>query len=559
MIQTFGSLRIEMIIMMKPQHIHKNDSTIESIVQQLHEVNQKYDRVLSLSPAVIYSCGPAPEFATTFISDNVQEKLGYAPEEFYSHPYFWTDKIHKDDVEGILQTLQETDGQDLQSYEYRFKHRDGHYVWLHDQCSVIRDESGQVTMLVGSWFDVTEKKRAEALRAGQNRVLKCLLDNSTLEKTLSVLALTIEEQSTGLLCSILIFDPVNQCLRYGAAPSLPSAYNNAIDGMKIGMGEGACGTAAFTGQPVIVVDIDTNPLCKNVRGLTDKYDLHACWSYPILSSSNRVLGTFAMYYNRPRDPSKSELDLILQAANLAAIAIEKHHADRTLRRSERMTSIGTLAAGIAHEINNPITSILLGTHNALTESDSESLTPRVLNSLNTIAFNAERCAQIIQSVLQFARNEPAEQWPHDIHELIQRAIKLTQFYLDRKNVHVDLAIAADLPEISVNPVQMVQVFVNLIQNAAESKEKDIEIRIRTEATTNMIRIYIQDNGCGMTDEQKRFLFDPFFTTREREGGVGLGLSITHGIVTSHGGSIDVRSAPDQGSTFIIELPFRSSQ
>ncbi len=540
--------------MTKPQPIHQSESSPEDIAQQLHDVNQRYHRVLTLSPAVIYSCGPAPKHATTFISENVQEKLGYSPEDFYTHPYFWTDKIHKDDVGRILQSLNESGNQDLQSYVYRFRHRDGHYVWLHDRCTVVHDENGQASMLVGSWFDVTEERRAEALRTGQNRVLECLLNNSTLEKTLSVLALTIEEQSAGMICSILIFDAVNQCLRHGAAPSLPDAYNTVIDGMKIGPGVGSCGTAAFTGKPVIVEDIHTNPLWKNFRALADTYHLRACWSQPILSSTNRVLGTFAMYYKNPRGPSQDELHLIHQAANLATIAIEKHRADRTLRRSERMTSIGTLAAGIAHEINNPITSILLGAQNALNKTDAQTLSPRVVDSLNTIVFDAERCAQIIQSVLQFSRNEPVEKWPHDIHELIERAIKLTQSYLDNKLVNIDHAITPDLPKVSVNPVQMVQVFVNLIQNAAESKNKDVDIRICSEAGEKVVRIYVQDNGRGMTAEQKSYLFDPFFTTREREGGAGLGLSITHGIVTSHNGTIDIHSAPDEGSTFIVELP-----
>lgn len=535
-----------------------SQSSAEDLVNALRELDERFHLVLTLSPAVIYVCGPAPDHPTMFISDNVYDKLGYKPDEFYSDANFWTKRIHKDDVDEIMQNLSHVENKDYITYEYRLRHRDGHYIWFHDQLSLVRDDSGKIVMLVGSWFDVTAQKQADLLREGQNRVLESLVKKTTLEQVLTELVYTIEQQAEGMICSVLIFDSINQCLRHGAGPNLPDAYNEAIDGMSIGPNVGSCGTAAHSGKPVIVKDTQSDPLWKDFRDLAKEHGLLACWSQPILDSTNHVLGTFAMYYSSPRGPTESELNLIKQAASLAAIAIERHRAEQALRRSERITSIGTLAAGIAHEINNPITSIILAAQNALNAKNEKTRAERAMDSLQTIVNDAQRCAQIIQSVLQFARNEPTEKWPHDIHELIQRAIELTKYHVESKKAVIELIPANDLPQVTVNPVQIVQVLVNLIQNAADSADTDNKISIHTEKITDMLMITVQDEGRGMTAEQKRHMFDPFFTTRERDGGVGLGMSITHGIITSHGGTIDVISKPGQGSTIIVELPIHQS-
>lgn len=531
-----------------------SQSSAEDMVKALRELDERFHRVLTLSPAVIYICGAAPIYPTMFISDNVYDKLGCKPDEFYGDVNFWAKRIHKDDVDEIMQILSHVEKKDYITYEYRLRHRDGHYIWFHDQLTIVRDNSGNIVMLVGNWFDVTAQKQADLMREGQNRVLECLVKKTTLERVLVELVHTIEQQAEGMICSVLIFDSINQCLRHGAGPNLPTAYNEAIDGLSIGPNAGSCGTAAHSGKLVIVEDTQTDPLWKDFRELAKEHKLRACWSQPILDSSNHVLGTFAMYYTSPRGPTESELNLIKQAARLAEIAIERHRAEQALRRSERITSIGTLAAGIAHEINNPITSIILAAQNALNAKDEKTRAERAMDSLQTIVNDAQRCAQIIHSVLQFARNEPTEKWPHDIHELIQRAIELTKYHVKNKKAVIELVPANDLPQVMVNPVQIVQVLVNLIQNAADSGDSDNKISIHTEHEATKIMITVQDEGRGMTAEQKRQLFDPFFTTREREGGVGLGMSITHGIITSHGGTIDVISKPGQGSTIIVELP-----
>ncbi|MBI3836113.1 MAG: PAS domain-containing protein [Planctomycetes bacterium] len=211
-------------------------------------------------PAVVYKCGPPPSFATIFVSCNIHEQFGYSPEEFYADPLFWTNHIHENERHSIVSRLASIGEANALSYEYRFLRRDGAYVWLHDEVSVLHDKASRNIGLIGSWFDITEYKRLEAMRAGQTQILDFLVKRRSLEESFVQIVQMLESQSDDMVCSILRFDPMTQSLRHGAAPSLPDEYNRLIDGVKIGPAVGSCGTAAYRRERVVVTDIETDPL-----------------------------------------------------------------------------------------------------------------------------------------------------------------------------------------------------------------------------------------------------------------------------------------------------------
>ena len=144
----------------------------------------------------------------------------------------------------------------------------------------------------------------------------------------------VEEQSTGVLASILLMDPNGKQLRHGAAPNLPKAYTETIDGLVIGHSVGSCGTAAYRAEQVIVSDIAADPLWADFRDLALAHSLRACWSTPIFSSEGKVIGTFAMYYREPRSPSPREQDTIKHITYLAGVAIQRKLAETARRESE---------------------------------------------------------------------------------------------------------------------------------------------------------------------------------------------------------------------------------
>ncbi len=182
--------------------------------------------------------------------------------------------------------------------------------------------------------DISDRKKEEVLREGQGRVLEMIATAVPLENVLAELARLIESQLEGMLCSVLLLDEAGVHLRHGAAPSLPQAYIEAVNGARIGPKAGSCGTAAHRGELVVVSDIQRDPLWDDYRELAAAHDLRACWSTPIINQQGKVLGTFAMYYREVRSPTPVELRLISIATQIAGIAIERERAEDALRERE---------------------------------------------------------------------------------------------------------------------------------------------------------------------------------------------------------------------------------
>ena len=234
--------------------------------------------------------------------------------------------------------------------EFRILLPDGTVKYIHTVGHPVLNASGDLAEFVGSATDITDRKRAEVLLAGEKRLLEMIARGDSRALILEGACRLVEELASGSLSSILLLDPSTNCLRHGAAPSLPINYAEAIDGLVIGASVGSCGTAAYRAQPVIVSDIATDPLWADFRDLALAHELRACWSTPILSSTGRVLGTFATYYREARSPSSQEHNVVERITHLASIAIERKQAEEKLRQSEaylaeaqRMTRSGSWA------------------------------------------------------------------------------------------------------------------------------------------------------------------------------------------------------------------------
>lgn len=209
------------------------------------------------------------------------------------------------------------------------------------------------------FHDITSRKKAEILLAGEHHTMEKIATAASLTESLESITQNIERQSPGVLCSILLVDEDGKRLRSAAGPSLPAAYSETIDGVQIGPAAGSCGTAAFRGEPVIVSDISTDPLWADYKELALQHNLKACWSTPIVATDKRtVLGTFAMYYREPRTPGPAEIALIERATNQARIAIERKNAEESLQRSEakyRKLVEGTHALLFSTDVKGRIT------------------------------------------------------------------------------------------------------------------------------------------------------------------------------------------------------------
>ena len=263
--------------------------------------------------------------------------FGYRVEEASGPSAFWVDRIHADDRERVLGSIhrvQQGRGDDWED-EYRFQRRDGDYAQVLDRGTVIRDANGRAVRMVGGMTDVSERRRAERLDAGQRAILTGIAARVPLAETLSAIALLFESQYPASLCTILLVDEDGAHVRHGAAPSLPPSFVKGVDGAAVGPRAGSCGTAAWRGERVVVTDIANDPLWTDWVDLARDHGLRACWSTPVLSSQGKVLATFAVYYREPREPGIDELRAIDNLAAMTAIAIEQDADYRRLMRSEQ--------------------------------------------------------------------------------------------------------------------------------------------------------------------------------------------------------------------------------
>ena len=203
--------------------------------------------------------------------------------------------------------------------------------WLLSTKVPMRNAQNEIVGLVGIAHDITDRKKADALRDGQSKILEMITMSAPLEAVLDNLMRLVESQLPGIRGSVLLLDPDGLHLRHGAAPSLPEDYCRAIDGVRIGAKVGSCGTAAFVREPVIVTDIEHDPLWEDFASLALVNGLRSCWSTPIFSHDGSVLGTFAAYSGTAREPTIADIKLIGVITNIAAIAIGRRKAEERIQ------------------------------------------------------------------------------------------------------------------------------------------------------------------------------------------------------------------------------------
>ena len=263
-------------------------------------------------------------------------------------------------------------------------------------------------------------------------------------------------------------------------------------------------------------------------------------------SSRDECGELAEVFNRMTENlknSREQLELTVETLK---------NTQAQLIQSEKLSGIGEFVAGVAHELNNPLTSVM-GFSELLKAADTD---PQHKRYLEMIHKSALRCQKIVQSLLSFARRHQPERKLSSINELVEGAVEILQYQMRTSNIEVTVRLDPRLPKAMVDPHQVQQVFLNIINNgrqAIEAHRPNGWMRISSETCGDKIRVTFQDSGPGIAEDNLSKVFDPFFTTKEVGKGTGLGLSLCYGIIKEHGGTISVRSKAGQGATFVVEL------
>jgi len=307
--------------------------------EELRTSESKYRHLVDTTPAFVHTALPSGDL--DFFNRGWLEYLGLPITDLLG--WRWTAAIHPEDVEELLNQWRASleSGQPLVA-ESRVRRADGEYRWLLHRKQPQRNEAGEIVKWYGSSIEIEERKRGEALLTAEKGLHEMIATGVALKEILNALCLMIEEQRRGTLASVLLLGPDGIHLESLAGPGLPEGWTRQIASLPIGPCAGSCGTAAYRGSPVIVSDIATDPLWEvaDHRASALSYGLRASWSYPILSSEGKVLGTVCLYYREPRSPSPSDLDLIELAVHLARVAIERKESEEQLRRSEAFLAEG---------------------------------------------------------------------------------------------------------------------------------------------------------------------------------------------------------------------------
>jgi signal transduction histidine kinase len=319
------------------------------------------------------------------------------------------------------------------------------------------------------------------------------------------------------------------------------------------VGEGIIGRVAASGVTVVVRDVMGSPdLLPSAHEAVRRDRIRGFVCVPI-HARGRMLGTLSLG-RQTEDPfNDGEVALLEATAQQIAIALDNARLSSELVHAEKLSAVGELASGVAHEINNPLTTILGLAQLLLSRTDVPAA---IRERIALVADEASRAAEIVQNLLMFARHYPPERRPCSLVDAVHRVIALKSYQLEHDKIRVTVDMA-DCPTVWADENQMQQVLLNLVQNAHQAMarqpgERMLTVRLRPRE--RHVAIEVLDTGPGIAPHLLSRIFDPFFTTKPPGEGSGLGLSVSYGIVGQHGGRLYAENRPEGGAMFVVELP-----
>ena len=391
---------------------------------------------------------------------------------------------------------------------------------------------------------------------------------SALSDVLNALCVLIEETIPQSRCSVLLYDERADRLNFAAGPGLSDEFVAVLDGLTVAEGFGGMGTAAFRRETVAIADTSTDPRAQKIRDLLQRCGVRACWTTPICSKEKKLEGTFTISRSTPGAPDPFELELLRAAANLAGLGIQRQRAEEDARCTgaqlahfARLTTMGEMAAGIAHELNQPLAAIMNFTESCKRRLGTDAQEDATLvQTMDKVTAMADRAGAIIRRLKELVQKREPRRMSVDLNALVREVLALIASEARLAGVTLELRLEDGLPPAFVDPVQIQQVVLNLTRNAIEAlRSPHVGERRMVIGTSEVnhreLEFVISDTGSGLSAETVEHLFEPFTTTKSH--GLGMGLSISKSIVGAHGGRLSFDSQVDHGATFRFTVPFTS--
>ncbi len=499
-------------------------AVIKRSEKALKESERKYRLLVRNLPNCVYK--GYLDGSIDFFDDKIEEITGYSKEEFLLRKKNWFSLVHEDDLDYTQEKFREalrTDSSYIR--EYRVKSRTGDTIWIQDGGQIIYGENGEVEFITGAFIDITERKLAE----------KALHES--------------EEKYRSLFNSgpdpIFVLDRARLEI-LDANPVAEETYGYSKDELT-GMLFSALG-------PV-------DDIYKSMSDFEKDEWRAAC-----------IVSSRVQHYRKDRKPfyvrvtacptRYKDRDAIILATTDITEALEK---EAQLLQASKMTTLGEMSAGVAHELNQPLNAIKMGSEylNMMIESGKQIPEKNLLEVSRQISEQVDRASEIIDCLREFGRKPDFAKEKVDINEAVRVAIGIVGQQLRLQNINLTLEVDDGLPPILARKTRIEQVIFNLVANARDAVMRRKEarpgavkpaVKIRSFYENEQVVLTVTDNGSGIPQDILDKVFEPFFTTKEVGSGMGLGLSISYGIVKDYNGNIDIQSKEGEGTTVKLTFP-----
>jgi PAS domain S-box-containing protein len=428
--------------------------------------------------------------------------------------------------------------------------------------SFVDTEAGRFAVVLIT--DITDRKRVDRQLRTQFAVTQALVERPPLRDATPRLLQALCECLGWDLGELWLVDAGANVLRWEGAwhsPTLDAADFTAYSRqLTFAPAIGIPGSAWASGEPMWVADV-TDEVCFLRAAAARQVGLRAACAFPIRNQEH-ITGVVMFFCREFRQPDAELSDLVADVANRIGLYVEFRRAQEEIERQrellyqqERLSALGALAAGLAHEINNPMGIIATRLELMLTETEHSELPAGIREDLEVLQRHVHRVGRIAQGLLLFGRQAPRERAPTDLNRIVEETLLLVEAQMRRAGIEIHRGLDQRLPSILGDMSALQQVVLNLLTNAREAMTGQGTVTLATRHAPEQpgwIQLLITDTGPGIPPDALSKIFDPFFTTKPQ--GTGLGLSVSYGIVQDHRGTVEVESQSGRGTTFILSFP-----
>jgi PAS domain S-box-containing protein len=547
-------------------NVNRDITERKRLQEEALEKERLYRRIFETCPDGIAIADPGRNILE--VNPAYLDQLGYTWEELAEKHYEDTTpaKWHEQEVENIAHII--GTGQPLHFEKEHIK-KDGTVFPVALSWWAMRDADGKLEKLGVFVKDITERKRAEEAmkrRATQLALLNEIGSRIAATPDLDSLpdkAVHLAQESFGYhhMALFTLDNEQNELVMRTRAGRFANPFP---EDHRLSLGQGMVGWVGLHGETLLANDVDAEP--RYVNFFPERMPTRSELSVPI-QVGGQIQGVLDVQSPKLNAFDENDVLVIETLADQIAVAIENArlykdlrdrmeeltHTQAQLIHSAKLAAIGELAAGVAHELNNPLTSVL-----GFAELVALDLAPEDpnLEDLETIAAEARRARDIVRNLLDFSRQRKPQKQPTDVNHILQQTLALVRSRLENSSVIIEEQYGPDIGLLSLDVGQMKQVFLNLLSNAAHAMPDGGTLQVRTARLEDEVTISIADTGEGIPQEIQERIFEPFFTTKP--SGTGLGLSVSLGIVQGHGGrfTLESRGIPGQGTMFTVWLPMK---